>query len=265
MDMLKPVGPPRAAFLRRGASRLTRPGGNLVVMDASFNPMTVAHEAMLNRASDACRAGEALLLLSHANVDKSVYGATLAQRLAMLDHYAESSRNLSVAGCSHARFVDKAHALGPLYPKSTVLYFVVGYDTLLRLFDPRYYSNFRDELSAFFAGARVVAANRANTDPDALRRLRTSPELRRIFRQNPFHRPGRQSFAHVLHGSQGAQESRRADRSPCSVPNRGSHRCAGPVWRLKARPGVSERPQCLFRADNLEPENPHKDSLEART
>lgn len=176
MDALEPDGPPRAAFLRRAASRLTRPGGNLVVMDASFNPMTVAHEAMLHRASDAFRAGEALLLLSHANVDKGVYGATLAQRLAMLDHYAESSRNLSVAGCSHARFVDKARALGPLYPKSTVLYFVVGYDTLLRLFDPRYYSNFRDELSEFFAGARVVAANRANTDPDAMRRLKISPE-----------------------------------------------------------------------------------------
>ncbi len=176
MAALEPDGPPRAAFLRRAASRLTRPGRNLVVMDASFNPMTVAHEAMLNCASDVCRAGEALLLLSHANVDKNVYGATLAQRLAMLDHYAESFRNLSVAGCSHARFVDKSRALAPLYPKSTRLFFVVGYDTLLRLFEPRYYGNFRDELSAFFASARVVAANRANTDPDAMRRLKTSPE-----------------------------------------------------------------------------------------
>lgn len=176
MDALEPDGPPRAAFLRRAASRLTRPGGNLVVMDASFNPMTVAHEAMLKQASDTCRAGEALLLLSHANVDKAVYGATLAQRLAMLDHYAASFRNLSVAGCSHARFVDKARALAPLYPKSTGLFFVVGYDTLLRLFDPRYYSNLTDELAAFFAVARVVAANRANTDPDAMQRLKTSPE-----------------------------------------------------------------------------------------
>lgn len=177
MEALEPGGPPRAAFLRRAAKGLDRSGGSLVVMDASFNPMTVAHEAMLYRASESCRADEALLMLSHANVDKPVYGASLAQRLAMLDHYAEPYPNISVIGCSHARFVDKATALRPLYPESTGLHFVVGYDTLLRLFDPRYYSNLRDELAALFRGAHIIAANRDNIDPDALQRLSKGPEF----------------------------------------------------------------------------------------
>ncbi len=176
MNALSPTDPPRAAFLRRAMKGLNRPGGNLVVMDASFNPMTVAHEAMLKRASETCRAGEALLLLSHANVDKTIYGASLAQRLAMLDHYAEPCRSISVAGCSHARFVDKASALRPIYPESTGLFFVVGYDTLLRLFDPRYYIDMADELSALFDVAHIVAANRDNIDPEAVRRLANSPE-----------------------------------------------------------------------------------------
>lgn len=177
MDALQPEGPPRAAFLLRAAKGLNRPGGSLIVMDASFNPMTVAHEAMMNRASDSCRAGEALLLLSHANVDKPVYGASLAQRLAMLEHYARPYPNISVAGCSHARFVDKASALRPLYPESTDLYFVVGYDTLLRIFDPRYYTNLADELAALFENAHVIAVNRDNIDLEAMRRLEKGPEF----------------------------------------------------------------------------------------
>ncbi|MDE2888993.1 MAG: nicotinate-nicotinamide nucleotide adenylyltransferase [Gemmatimonadota bacterium] len=176
MEALEPGGPPRAAFLRRAAKGLDRSGGNLVVMDASFNPMTVAHEAMLKRAAETCGAAEALLLLSHANVDKAIYGAPLAQRLAMLEHYAGPYPNVSVAGCSHARFVDKASALRPLYPKSTGLFFVVGYDTLLRLFDRRYYTNMPNELSALFDVAHIVAANRDNIDPNAIRRLKTGSE-----------------------------------------------------------------------------------------
>ncbi|MDE2999960.1 MAG: hypothetical protein OXU79_12865 [Gemmatimonadota bacterium] len=177
MDALEPGGPPRAAFLRRAAEGLSRPCGSLVVMDASFNPMTVAHEAMLFRASESFRAGEALLMLSHANVDKAVYGASLPQRLAMLDYYAKPFPNVSVVGCSHARFVDKAIALRPLYPESTGLYFVVGYDTLLRIFDPRYYSNFEDELAALFDCACVIAANRDDIDAEAMRKLVKGPEF----------------------------------------------------------------------------------------
>ncbi len=177
MNALEPGGPSRAALLLRAAKGLNRPGGSLVVMDASFNPMTLAHEAMMNRASESCRAGEALLLLSHANVDKPIYGASLAQRLAMLEHYAKPYSNVSVAGCSHARFVDKASALRPLYPDSTDLNFVVGYDTLLRIFDPRYYSNLEDELAALFDRAYVIAANRDNIGKETMRRLEKSPEF----------------------------------------------------------------------------------------
>ena len=39
--------------------------------------------------------------------------------------------------------------------------FVVGYDTLIRLFDARYYTDMPAELAAFFAHHRVIAANRA--------------------------------------------------------------------------------------------------------
>lgn len=177
MEALDPAGPPRAAFLRQAVKGLDRSGGSLVVMDASFNPMTVAHEAMLNRASESCRADEALLMLSHANVDKPVYGASLAQRLAMLEHYAEPYPNVSVVGCSHARFVDKASALRPLYPESTGLHFVVGYDTLLRIFDPRYYSNLQDDLAALFRGAHIIAANRDNIDGEAMQRLEKGSEF----------------------------------------------------------------------------------------
>ncbi|MDP6777829.1 MAG: hypothetical protein QGI83_13805 [Candidatus Latescibacteria bacterium] len=162
MEGLDPAGPPHAHMVLKAVQGIGEIGGNLGILDASFNPMTRAHERMIEEATSLLGLDEVLLLLSSANVDKAVFGADLGQRLAMLMAYAEEITATSVAGCSHARFVDKSEALGPLYPAETRLTFIIGSDTLVRLFDPKYYTDMPLELDRLFFRAGFVVAGRGN-------------------------------------------------------------------------------------------------------
>ena len=178
MAGLDPAGPPRACFVRRPPRDLAVSGGRLGVLDASFNPMTLAHARMVEEAQRVCGLDGVLLMLSRANVDKEVFGADLGQRLAMLVHQTEGDPETSVAGCSHARFVDKARALRPLYPAGALPYFILGYDTLLRLFDPKYYTDMEADLNRLFAACHIVAANRGESGPEEMRSTMSRPGCR---------------------------------------------------------------------------------------
>ncbi len=182
MSALDPKGPPTAHLFRKATDGIGEGPGALVVMDASFNPMTLAHERMIAAAAQVQPADEVLLLLSAANVDKQVFGASLGQRMAMLLAYVEGSDSTSAAGCSHARFVDKAVALQALYPRGTDISFIIGYDTLVRLFDPAYYGDLTQELDDLFGRASFLVANRYQAGLDAIESV-LGQQLSRPYRQ----------------------------------------------------------------------------------
>ncbi|MBI2952042.1 nicotinate-nicotinamide nucleotide adenylyltransferase [bacterium] len=178
IDGLDPAGSPRAAILRRAPEGVRGPGGVLGVMSASFNPPTRAHLRMTEEAGRLCGFDEVLFLLARTNVEKGLYGAPLEARLLMMEALAGPRPSCSVAAVSHPRFVDKAAALMPLYPAGADICFIVGYDTLVRLFDPRYYVDMADELEKLFARVRFVSANRGEHTPEAVRRFLERPECR---------------------------------------------------------------------------------------
>jgi nicotinamide-nucleotide adenylyltransferase len=127
---------------------------------------------------------EVLLLLAKANVDKQVSGCPLERRLTLLARYVETRPTFSVAACSHGRFVDKVEAIRANYPADIRLTFTVGFDTLVRLFDRKYYANRDAALTALFKASEFIAANRAPDPPEAvttfLARPDVSPSARRI-------------------------------------------------------------------------------------
>lgn len=178
MDQLDPSGEPQATLVHKSGSGITGKGERLLVLDASFNPMTLAHEKMAKDAAATCGANEILLMLSRANVDKEIFGADLGQRLSMLLRYSVHHPEYSVSGCSHARFVDKALAIIPHYPSDTHLCFVIGYDTLERLFDRRYYKNMEDDLDVLFNLARIIVANRDCNDKRAIQARMEAADLK---------------------------------------------------------------------------------------
>ena len=111
---------------------------------------------------------EVLLLLARTNVDKEVSGLPLERRLTLLARFVETRTTFSVAACSHGRFVDKVEAIRAHYPAGTRLTFTVGFDTLVRLFDRKYYADRDSALTALFKASDFIAANRAPDPPEAV-------------------------------------------------------------------------------------------------
>jgi nicotinate (nicotinamide) nucleotide adenylyltransferase len=175
---LDPSGPPRIELIHRAEPSLGS-AGKLGIFSGSFNPLTLAHAKMVEDTLTAYQLDEMLLLLAKANVDKDVFGLPLAARLLTLKKYAESQQKFSVGVSSHGRYIDKVTALKAVLPPETEFYFIVGYDTLVRIFDPKYYTNFHAELEALFAAARIIVANRAEADIKTIEAFIAQPKIRR--------------------------------------------------------------------------------------
>eukprot|EP01134_Creolimax_fragrantissima_P005906 CFRG5906T1 len=147
------------------------------ILSASFNPFTLAHKHMVTLAREKNNLEGIVLLLTVINVDKQNFGATLPQRLAMLKAFLDSSEASSwgptdIVICSHPRFVDAAIALDGLYQHSQYQsVFLLGFDTLVRLFDPKYYDDMTSSLKIFFDLAEIIAYNRDDVSEDVVKQF----------------------------------------------------------------------------------------------
>lgn len=174
---LDPKGPPRIALVRRAPAGIGERAGHLLCLSASFNPLTAAHVWLIQEASRIFSPAEVLLILARTNVDKPVEGFSLERRLSLLVHFAESRPSFSVAACSHGRFVDKVEAIRRHYSSWTRPAFIVGFDTLTRLFHPKYYANLSASLSSLFGASEFIAANRAPYPPEAVTSFLARPDV----------------------------------------------------------------------------------------
>jgi nicotinic acid mononucleotide adenylyltransferase len=174
---LLPTGPPTAKFVHQATQTAKSGPRKIGVLSASYNPPTVAHMMLCRSAHAQIGFDEVVFLLTAVNADKKITGATLPQRLQMLERIAQTGESgisapLSIVACSHPRFVDMAQGLSDLYAQTEAIkptfYFILGYDTLIRLFDPKYYKDMGQELAPFFGHAHVVAFNRGDNDEQAI-------------------------------------------------------------------------------------------------
>ena len=156
---LRDAPEPQIVIVKSAKARSSAPK-RLGVLSGSFNPPTNAHVELLRRAQVAYSLDECMFLLAIANVDKPIFGAPLEHRLLMMCILARGHPNWSVALSSHGRFVDKAQAIIHTYPTPFDLFFIVGYDTLVRIFDPKYYTDPNRELQMLFEHAQLIVANR---------------------------------------------------------------------------------------------------------
>jgi nicotinic acid mononucleotide adenylyltransferase len=143
----------------------------VAVLDSSFNPPTLAHNALLNLSAAAIAFDMKILMLGKANADKKLVGAQLDQRLAMMQKMAlaqDSSAGAAPTALSVSllpRFVDKVRDLlrllgdDPNAPVSTI-YFIVGSDTIVRIFNPQYYKDPEKELGELFRMAHIISFDR---------------------------------------------------------------------------------------------------------
>lgn len=136
----------------------------VLVLDSLFNPPHLAHLNLVEQSLQRAPPGLAIMmLLSVQNADKAPAPASFDQRLDMMylmSQWLEKKYPqlaVSIAVTTHAKFVDKATAIG-----RPGLQFLVGFDTLVRLVDAKYYAG-RDVASVlrpFFAQNRVFCLTR---------------------------------------------------------------------------------------------------------
>jgi nicotinamide-nucleotide adenylyltransferase len=159
----------------------------IIVLDSSFNPPTRAHAAMLRsalaasgeRASDEERTTKILLLLAVKNADKAPQPAAFPLRLGMMSGFGQEVRgwdeshglSVDVGVTTEPYFHDKAQAI-----QSSGLYgedegpeqvFLAGFDTLIRIFNPKYYNDeggMQAALGPFFAACRLRITLRGDDD-----------------------------------------------------------------------------------------------------
>ncbi len=178
VSQLDPKGPPEARILKEPLDLSVQVSKRCLVLDAAFNPPTTAHWALAQESAQVSNAETILLQLAVTNVDKGIEGADLGQRLLMLETISDSDGRTGVSICSHARFVDKAAALTRISPKTRFI-FAIGFDTLIRLVDPKYYQNMQADLETLFRIAEVAVANRGDRDKSELARYLDSPTLKK--------------------------------------------------------------------------------------
>ncbi len=140
--------------------------GDVAFLPAAFNPPTLAHLRLLERAAATVEALPAALLTTR-NVDKHITGAPLHARIEMLLAARRDGHPVAVLAANVARIIEQTLALEAAYPAARCTP-VVGFDTLVRLFDPRYYTSLTAELDPFFERHRVIAANRGPHSLDAV-------------------------------------------------------------------------------------------------
>ncbi len=152
---------------------------HIAVLPASFNPPTIAHVELLEQAKGVSGVATSVALLTTRNVDKSLSGASYEDRIAMLLALDLPSTGIFVSNA--ARIADQAVALRNDFP-TEIFDFVVGYDTLVRLFDRSYY---HEELAAvldnYFSHHRVIAATRGEQGLDAIDAFLNSEPTARDF------------------------------------------------------------------------------------
>ncbi|KAK6358891.1 hypothetical protein TWF696_000071 [Orbilia brochopaga] len=130
-------------------------GKTVCVLDSSFNPPTKAHMHLALRAlrhyTTPTQTPSLLLLLATANADKKAVPAAPEQRVAMMCLLADELRSnaatvdnrpachVDVGVTTSARFIDKCADLQTNGYAGSRLVWIMGFDTLIRLLDTKYY------------------------------------------------------------------------------------------------------------------------------
>lgn len=142
----------------------------LVVLDSSFNPPTRAHGAMMQRAlqhysRDSSSVG-ALFMIATKNADKGGVG-NLEHRIEMMkllwQDLGLEQIPFGVATTPHAIFADKLQDILDTFRGNEVV-FIVGFDTLTRLLDKKYYRTPLDAaLDPLMRRARLYVITRGDS------------------------------------------------------------------------------------------------------
>lgn len=168
--------PDSAPCVRLACGERLASAHRLYVLPGSFNPLTRAHLALADAAQRE-QAAPVLFTLATRTVDKErPEGALLEDRLLVLLLHARTRADRTAAILNRGLYVDQAELLRRALPQVKELIFLVGFDKIVQILDPRYYTEREAALRRLFALASFAVAPRAGSGPRELAALLARPE-----------------------------------------------------------------------------------------
>lgn len=149
----------------------------LGLLCGSFNPLTLAHTELAERAREVMGLDLVLFTLAKVTVEKEqVTGLSLEDRLLLLSLYTERHAGNGVAVVNCGLYYEQAQAFRALLGEHVALSFVVGMDKLLQILDPKYYRDREAALRQLFALTSLIVANRGDMARAEFERILDQPE-----------------------------------------------------------------------------------------
>ena len=151
--------------------------GRVGILPGSFNPPTIAHLELARAARRRFDLDHVVFSLSSAIVDKErLEGLCREDRLLLMRLLAQDRPWIAVAVVNRGLYSEQAPAFRAVFGHAAGLWFIVGMDKVLQIFDPKYYDDRDRALDALFAHVRLIAANREGWGGEDLRALLERPE-----------------------------------------------------------------------------------------
>ena len=179
IESLDPAAGPRAALVSSEPDSDPTTERRVAILPGSFNPLHQGHAALAAAALATNAATEVWLGLARVTVDKEqIAGTLLEDRLVALRHFVQDQPRYGVLLFNRGLYVDQALAAHARWPDLDTLLFLVGYDKIVQIFDPRYYDDRDAALQELFSLASFLVAPRDDTTADDLAALLSQPENR---------------------------------------------------------------------------------------
>jgi nicotinamide-nucleotide adenylyltransferase len=149
------------------------------ILCGSFNPLTLAHTELAECALEAFSLEAVFFTLAKVTVDKErVTGMSLEDRLLLLSLFAERHAKTGAALVNRGLYFEQAQAFRTLLGEEVRLFFLLGMDKLMQIFDPRYYQDRDAALRQLFAVSLLLVANRGEMDEADFFQFLDRPENR---------------------------------------------------------------------------------------
>ncbi len=181
LDQLDPQAPPQALVVPGSPT----PEAKIIVFPGSFNPPTTAHLALLKQAWQFAREHGPMHIYAaiskHTTDKESVQRPLLLDRVILLETLLRRHiRHTGIMLFNRGLYVEQAEAVRSAFPQVTKLYFLVGFDKIVQILDPRYYKDRDLALHELFALAEFLVAPRGEAGSAALTKLLDQPENRQF-------------------------------------------------------------------------------------
>jgi nicotinic acid mononucleotide adenylyltransferase len=176
VDTLDLAAPPTARILYPS---IIPPFRQVGILCGSFNPLTLAHTKLAERARETYQLDCIFFTLAKVTVDKErVIGMGLEDRLQLLSLYAQRHDGHGVALVNRGLYFEQAQAFRTLFGSQVEVNFIVGMDKLVQILNPRYYQDRAAALRQLFAVASLIVANRGDMAQEEFAQLLDRPENR---------------------------------------------------------------------------------------